>query len=120
MNGLNAIPGLSTLLNYFQAERHQKTKAEEKAFLALLKAVQETNKYIRNHGNNEEQEMDLSNYWGEAAIAVRKISKDLAKRCYIKRGYWKDPDSWSYEEIKKANISLSDIENELGKLIDGS
>jgi hypothetical protein len=120
MNALSAIPGLSTLLSYFQSERHKKTAKEEEALRALLKAIQETNKYIRSGKENPEQEMELSNYWGEAAIAVRKISKDLAERCYIKRGYWKEPDSWSFQEIKEKNIALSDIEEELGKLIRNS
>ena len=115
VNGLAAIPVLSTLLSYFQGERHAETEEDKEALSALLRAVQETNKYIRSERNHAE-EMRLSNFWGEAAIAVRKISKGLARRCYIKRGYWKDPDFWSYTEVKKANIALSDIEEEPGKL----
>ena len=62
--------------------------------------------------------MELSNLWGLAAIKARGLSKDLAKRCYIKSGYWKDPDSWSFSAIQDAGISLSKIENELKELIE--
>ena len=114
---MNGIPGLSTLLSYFQNERHVRTKEEDEALHALLKAIHETQQYIREGVYDEEKEMELSYLWGEAAIAARKISKDLAERAYIKRGYWQDPDQWSYDAVKEAGIALEDIEEELRRLI---
>jgi hypothetical protein len=111
------IEGLSTLLSYFQSERHNKTARGQDALEKLHKAVHETHKYLSSKTNNPEQEMELSNLWGLAAIAARNISKDLARRCYIKSGYWKDPDSWSFEKIKGSRISLKEIEFELAELI---
>ncbi len=56
---------------------------------------------------------------GNGTISVRDISRDLAKRCYIKAGYWNDPDSWTFEKVKRKRISLEEINAELSKLISG-
>lgn len=111
------LDGLSTLLEYFQRERHKRTDKEQEALEKLHEAVHETTKYVNSGTMDEDREMDLSNLWGVAAIAARNISKDLANRCYIKGGYWRDPDSWSYEKIAASRISLDEIDAALGDLI---
>ncbi len=114
---IEMIPGLSTVLSYLQNERQYKSQKYDEALHALHKAVHETNKYINGTKHNVEQELELSNLWGQAAIKARNLSKDLAKRCYIKSEYWQDPDSWSFSKIKSDGICLTRIENELRDLI---
>lgn len=115
------LNGLTELLKYFRDERHYKSDKKEEALLAINKAIQETRKYIRktNEGSpeNTDEEMEISNLWGQAAIHARHFSKNLAEKFYIKRGYWKDPDNWNYVEAKGKDITLKHIEEQVGKLL---
>lgn len=115
------MQSLLKIVDYFQRERHKKNQGYQEALERLHKAVHETNKYIKEHkdegSRDGDREMELSNLWGLAAIGARKISKDLSERCYIKRGYWKAPDNWTYDKVKKHRIELDRIEKELGFLI---
>lgn len=115
------IKGLTELLKYFQDERHYKTNKKDEALKAINKAVQKTRKYIRKTESGDpedvEKEMELSTLWSEAAIHARYFSKQLAQKCYIKGGYWSDPDTWNFDQIRGKGITLEHIENELKKLL---
>jgi hypothetical protein len=115
------IKGLNDLLRYFQTERHYKTDKKDKALEAIDKAIQETTKYSRKIEAGEpedmDEEMELSNLWSKAAIHARYFSKELAGKLYIKSGYWSDPDTWNYAQIKGTGITLKHIQEEVKKLL---
>jgi hypothetical protein len=62
--------------------------------------------------------MEISSIWSKAAINARYFSKDLAKKCYIKSGYWSDPDSWNYDQARGHDITLNHIEELLKELLE--
>ncbi len=111
------VAGLNKILDYFQKERHRRSDKEQEALERLHEAVHQTTRYIKSGENDSDREMELSSLWGQAAIAARNISKELARKCYIKRGYWTDPDEWTYEKIRETGISLDQIGQELETLI---
>lgn len=115
------IKGLIELLKYFQDERHYKTDKRDEALKAINEAVQETRKHIRKVDEGEpeniDKEMELSSLWSKAAIPARYFSKQLAEKCYIKSGYWSEPDTWNYAQIKGEGITLDHIQEELKKLL---
>jgi hypothetical protein len=112
------MAGLVTLLRYLQAERHNRSEKYDETLEALRNAVRKTNEHYAIGKDCAGDEMELSNLWGIAAIKARNLSKDLAKACYIKRGYWKEPDRWTFNEIKEHGIQLEAFEVELERLLE--
>src|SRR5262245_46421363 len=83
------------LLREGQKERSAKTDA---GLAALYKALNKTKPYLelRAHGGarNRDKEFEIAQVWHDASIPLREIDPELAKRCFIKGGYWLEPDAW--------------------------
>ncbi|WP_316348030.1 hypothetical protein [Desulfuromonas acetoxidans] len=127
-----AINPIRGWLAYFQNRRDTLRAEEKSALRALYVAANETRLYFRrlNHENrmaahrqtppperNISKEEELSRLWLEASIEMRNFNMELAERCFVKGGYWADPDAWSDRDIVRANISLDNIFREARELL---
>lgn len=112
-----AVASLGVLLAYFQNERHNRTTKYNEALDALHLAVHKTIEHYDIGCDRAEDEFELSRLWGIAGIKAKALSKNLAKGCYIKSQYWKEPDLWTDKAIRINKIELSRFQDELEKLI---
>ena len=98
------------LLRQGQKERSAKTDA---ALAALYKALNKTKPYLELRANggarDRDREFEIAEVWHEASIPLREIDKDLAKRCFIKGGYWLEPETWDDATIKRKGIAFSQV-----------
>lgn len=108
---------LKTATNYRQT-RDDRCDA---ALLAVYAAACETKSYVATLKTRRRQDQDrerqLSELWYKAAVKIRRINPDLARRCLLKSDYWADPTEWSEDKINEARISLRSIIDETRKLL---
>ena len=113
---LNAV---KNLLETIQKQKIIRDQRLDEALAAIVDAMAETRKYIErqnNKGTDRTQELDLSKLWKLAAIKVRKISPELAKKLQFKSLYWEDAMNLSRKEILENGIALRQVEEEFKKL----
>lgn len=70
--------------------------------------------------NNLQPNNDLANIWMEAAKSVRDLNQPLWLRLMDKASYWSNPNDWTQEKIKQANITLDAIRIDAKKILDKS
>lgn len=134
--GLSGIFHASEALRgWFQSLRQRKRELNDREQMALErlgKAVTETRLYLKRldraaiskakKGQAERRrargtEEELSRLWTDASIALRRVNQNLAERCYLKGGYWADPENWSAADIKSTNIAFEEMDDELHKFL---
>lgn len=112
---------LQKLLEYFQRDRHFRTKQKDDALAALQLALTKTLEYLeRSNGEkgfDREVEFELSQAWSDAALRIRHVSRELAQRLAVKAEYWADRLDWSLDEVVERRIQLGEIREELNQLI---
>jgi hypothetical protein len=121
LKAADSVLGWFGLLRKEQLERGDR---ERRAIKTLYVALNETVLYFRRMDSpylartkkerkefvrNIQTEEALSRLWMEASIELRSINPDLAERCFFKGQYWADRDSWSDEDVRKANIRLAKV-----------
>lgn len=98
------------LIRQGQKERSAKTDA---ALAALYKALNKTKPYLelRAQGGprDRDREFSIAEAWQDASIPLREIDNDLAQRCFIKGGYWLEPEVWDDATIKQKGIAFSQV-----------
>jgi len=104
------------VIGWLKTARDVKASDKEeykKALLTLYLAANETRIYIatlkRRKRPDRDREARLSRLWSEAAVELREIDPDLAKRCLLKGEYWADPTRWTDQQIADARISLKEL-----------
>ena len=69
------------------------------------------------------KEVELSKAWNSVGLKVRNIGSPDAEELYQiffeKADYWSDPESWQRNTEGEIDISLSRIEEEVRKLLEG-
>lgn len=103
------------LLTSLDKESKGKKQSYRNALRKIIVTARETNVYIRsmkeNDKNNHDTESRLSVLWTELGFELEDLGLGkLAKRCQIKGIYWADPNHYDSEFLKKADISLSRME----------
>ncbi len=121
MSGSVMLGPLQKLLEYFQRDRHHQSKQKDDALASLQLALTNTLQYVeRSNGEkclDRETEYELSQAWGDAAIKMRHVSRELAERLDNKAQYWADQLKWSQEEVIDKRIRLTEMREELHRLI---
>lgn len=56
-----------------------------------------------------EAEARLSRLWMRAAVKLRKIDPELARRCELKGEYWAAPEDWSEARLRRARIAIQQV-----------
>ena len=97
-------------------------RKEEEALNTLLYALNETMIYLGRINAQpdyayRETEEQIARLWRNAAIKVRPYNQELATRCNAKGLYWGNPLYFTEEEIKKMNISITDIQEYANKAL---
>ncbi len=110
---LDAIPGLSKLLDYFSQERHRREDRKELALSAIFAAASETRLYLagleRSGRRNRKKEEELSRLWTRAALAARRFDAEFTERCLMKSQYWESPEKWRAEEVTEKRIGIEAV-----------
>lgn len=128
MDPATVIAGFGAILAWLALQRqvHNRTRDQEKAAIeAIYRAANATRQYINRVGEpygsgkeprDRDKEDELSRLWMEANNAMLDVSIGLADRCMIKSGYWNEPENWTVEEVRAADISLDSILEAAGNL----
>ena len=119
--GISLLTIVGNLLARFQELYIQKTQRLDNALIAISEAISETRKYIERENHQQRirtKELDLSNLWNIAAIRVREIDPNLARRLQLKSSYWTNMFSLPRKEILSQGIALKQIEEEFQNLLD--
>jgi len=119
-----ALGAIAAWLALLQEEERELQKKEQAAVRAVFTAVNETRLYLRTLGEagheaphrNLDREDQLSRLWMDAYLALFEISRDLALKCEIKSGYWREPERWSDAQVRAAGIKLESIYEEARRL----
>ena len=98
------------LLREGQKTRSAKTDA---ALAALYKALNQTKPYLELRASggerNRQREFEIAQIWHDASIPLREIDPKLAERCFIKGGYWMEPETWDDITIKQKGIAFAQV-----------
>ena len=118
---LEAISGLSKLLDYFSQERHRREDRVDQALLCIYAAANETKLYLaqleKTGRRIRKREEELARLWGKAAIPVRRFDADLANRCLLKSQYWVSPDKWKADEVTEKKIGIDAVYEKTRELL---
>ena len=113
----SAIKGLTGILSWLRTGFQQRDENATNALNALYVATNETRLYIHDRQQiDRDVEAALSRLWGAAGIALRKVDRSLADRCFSKATAWVEPEKWNDERIVDANIELNSMYDELRRL----
>ena len=112
------------LLNILGLIRTGKIERDDKidaALHALNTALCETKDYVSrlNEGESSDRrhEYKLARLWQDASVPLRLIDRDLADRCFMKGGYWMEPDTWSEARVEESRIALDEVRESLRDLL---
>jgi hypothetical protein len=100
-------------LPFLNQHRRARSTAVEEALVAICQAVDETRLHLaalRDSGSGEHRPArELATLWQSAAMKIRPIDLDLARRLRLKAEYWTDPSHMTDEQVEQARIRLTDI-----------
>lgn len=93
----------------------ERRERRDNALRAILVALDETYLYYREiekgKGRNDDREALLVRYWSAAAIPMRHIDRDLARRCDQKSEFWLNPDRYEPDDVRELGIGLESVRN---------
>jgi len=114
---INKLLEIIGLVRQGEIERDQKT---DSALRKTHKALVETKGYLRVievQNRDPDKEHDIAYLWHEASVDMRHIDQELAEICFLKGGYWSNPDTWDQMKNPKHNISIENVESQLFELL---
>ena len=110
---IDAIPGLSSLLDYCSTERRRREDQVDQALNAIYAAAAETKLYLeeleRTRRRKRNREHAIARLWSQAAIPVRRFDRDLADRCLRKFEYWVSPEKWRADDVTEKRIAIDAV-----------
>lgn len=102
-----------TWLKLATDEKKRSNEDYKKALLSVYFAANETKTYMatvkRRKKPDARREAELSRMWTQAAVEIRELDAELAKKCLLRGDYWADPTAWTQDELDQAKISLKEI-----------
>ncbi len=109
------ISGLFGVVPSLLALPKERRELRDNALRGILVALDETYLYYRDIERGKERNQDrealLVRYWSAAAIPMRHIDRDLARRCDQKAEYWLDPDRYDTDAVIELGIGLESVRN---------
>ena len=87
----------------------------------VVEAAEKTETYctLRVEGTDRDRrtENELAELWSHASVLVMRIDRKLAFRLSEKSRFWRDPVTWSTEQIERAGISLRSVKKDAERLL---
>ena len=118
---LGIFGGFLRVLGLIRSGEIKRDEKIEVALHALNTALCETKDYIARLDEGESpdrrHEHKLARLWQDAAVPLRRIDSDLAGRCFIKGGYWMEPDAWSEARVEDSRIALDQVRESVRELL---
>lgn len=74
--------------------------AETKAYIADLKS---------GKPKDTQRQFAIARLWNTASVPLREIDKDLAERCFLKGGYWMEPEAWDEARLEAKGITIDSV-----------
>lgn len=121
-NWIALTAAVTAFLAYLEAKKVTRNNKAIEALRIVIEAADKTETYceLRAEGadRNRRTEHELAELWSHASFMVRKIDRQLSFRLNDKSRFWRDPDTWSAEQIQRAGISLKSVKKEADRLLD--
>ena len=121
-NWIALTAAVTAFIAYLEAKKITRNSKAIEALRIVIEAAEKTETYcvLRAEGANRNRrtEHELAELWSHASVMVRRIDRKLAFRLSDKSRFWRDPDTWSAEQIKRAGISLRSVKKDADRLLD--
>jgi hypothetical protein len=102
-----------SVLGLIREQKKQRTEKIDQALLALFAALTETRSYLSDLQNgkptDKERQFAIARLWNTASVPLREIDRDLAERCFLKGGYWMEPEAWDQKQIEAKGIAIDSV-----------
>ncbi len=100
-------------LGLIRERKKARTERTDQALTALYAALAETKAYISDlkagKPPDSQRQFAIANLWNTASVPLREIDKDLAERCFLKGGYWMEPDAWDQAQLEAKKITIDSV-----------
>jgi hypothetical protein len=100
-------------LGFIREGQKRRTEKVDQALFALYAALGESRSYLNDRASgkrrNREREFAIAKLWHSASVPLREIDPELSERCFIKGGYWMEPDAWDKKRIQEKGIAFEAV-----------
>jgi hypothetical protein len=121
-NWIALIAAVTSFMAYLETKKVTCNNMAIEALRIVIEAAEKTETYCRLRAEGAARvrrtENELAELWSRASVLVRKIDSKLAFRLGDKSRFWRDPDTWSDEQIQQAGISLQSVKKNAERLLD--
>jgi len=121
MTGITIFNRLLAAIGLLRAKKKERGEKTDQALYALYTALNETKAYMSHLQSGKERDRNreffIAKLWHDASVPLRKVDRDLAKRCFDKGNYWLEPNTWSELMIISKRIDLSQIMESIRDLL---
>ena len=113
---------VTSFIAYLEAKKANKTNDAIEALRLVIDASEETQTYLQKRAEGLERDREieyrLAAKWSESGFLMSRINKELSVRLSEKSRFWRDPETWSSDQIKEKNISLVSVTDDAKKLME--
>ncbi|PLY06764.1 MAG: hypothetical protein C0622_00665 [Desulfuromonas sp.] len=113
---------VTSFIAYLEAKKANKTNDAIEALRVVIDASEETQTYLQKRAEglerDRETEYSLAAKWSTAGFLMSRINKELSVRLSEKSRFWREPETWSSEQINEKNISLVSVTGDAKKLME--
>lgn len=111
------------VLGLIRGDRVERDEYVDSSLYALYAALAETKAYVVSLGKGEPhdqtKEIELAQLWHNASVPLRRIDPELARICFLKGGYWLEPEVWTEAMVHENQIALDDVFSKTRDLLIG-
>lgn len=104
---------LLAALGLIREGQKERTENTNQALKTLYAAISETKSYIHKREDgmprDRDQEFSIAELWQKSSIPLREIDVELAEKCFLKGGYWMEPEIWSEGKILSKGIAIDAV-----------
>jgi hypothetical protein len=101
------------VLGLIRENKIRRTEKIDQALLALYAALAETKAYLSDlrsrKPRSRKREFAIAKLWHAASVPLREVDKGLAERCFLKGGYWMEPETWDQQRIREKRITIESV-----------
>ena len=104
---------LLAALGLIRDGQKKRTEKTDQALTALHNTILETKSYIHKREDgmprDRSQEFSIAELWQKSSIPLREIDVELAEKCFLKSGYWMEPEIWNEGKIRSKGIAIDAV-----------